>query len=120
MEERGLVERVRVPDDRRIVLVRPTQTGLDLVDEVELVKSDVLAAALARLTPQSLDRLAAAAADLRAALEPSWPARRTATQPSPTAPTPTATSQPAPASRRVTRPGPPAPDERNPTWKPCP
>ena len=42
MEERGLVERVRVPGDRRIVLVRPTQAGLDLVDEVELVKSEVM------------------------------------------------------------------------------
>src|ERR1700693_2076494 len=45
MEERGLVERVRVADDRRVVLVKPTQTGLDLVDDVELVKSDVLTAA---------------------------------------------------------------------------
>ena len=39
MEERGLVERVRVSDDRRVVMVRPTKTGLDLVDEVEFVKS---------------------------------------------------------------------------------
>src|SRR5512141_3492005 len=58
MEERGLVERVRVPGDRRVVLVRPTQTGLDLVDEAELVKSDVMAAAVARLTDEQLDRLA--------------------------------------------------------------
>ena len=69
MEERGLVERVRVSDDRRVVMVRPTQTGLDLVDEVELVKSDILASALARLTPQGLDRMAAAAADLQDALD---------------------------------------------------
>jgi DNA-binding MarR family transcriptional regulator len=69
MEERGLVERVRVSDDRRVVMVRPTQTGLDLVDEVELVKSGILASALARLTPEGLDRMAAAAADLQAALD---------------------------------------------------
>jgi len=69
MEERGLVERVRVSGDRRVVMVRPTQTGLDLVDEVELVKSDVLASALARMTPQGLDRMAAAAADLQVALD---------------------------------------------------
>ena len=50
-------------------MVRPTQTGLDLVDEVELVKSDILASALARLTPQGLDRMAAAAADLQDALD---------------------------------------------------
>lgn len=69
MEERGLVERVRVPDDRRIVLVRPTQAGLDLVDEVELVKNDVLIRALARLDDDRLDRISAAAEDIRAALE---------------------------------------------------
>ena len=68
MEERGLVERVRVPGDRRVVLVRPTPTGLDLVDEVELVKNDLLASALARLTPEELDRMAAAAGDLQAAV----------------------------------------------------
>lgn len=68
MEERGLVERVRVPGDRRIVLVRPTQSGLDLVDEAELVKSDVMAAAVARLTDDQLDRLAESAACLAAAI----------------------------------------------------
>jgi DNA-binding MarR family transcriptional regulator len=69
MEERGLVERVRVPDDRRVVLVRPTQAGLDLVDEVELVKNDVLVSALGRLDPEQLDRLAVSVADLAAAVE---------------------------------------------------
>lgn len=68
MEERGLVERVRVPDDRRVVLVRPTQAGLDLVDEAELVKSDVMANAMNRLTSEQLDRLTAATADLQAAI----------------------------------------------------
>jgi DNA-binding MarR family transcriptional regulator len=68
MEERGLVERVRVPDDRRIVLVRPTETGLALVDEAELVKSAAMAAALARLSSEQLERMAAAAADLEAAI----------------------------------------------------
>jgi DNA-binding MarR family transcriptional regulator len=68
MEERGLVERVRVADDRRVVMVRPTQTGLDLVDEAELVKSDVMAAALARLPADRLDRMAAAVSDLQAAI----------------------------------------------------
>jgi len=69
MEERGLVERVRVPDDRRIVMVRPTQAGLDLVDEVELVKSEVMVRALARLDDTQLARLSAAASDLGTALE---------------------------------------------------
>ena len=65
MEERGLVERVRVPDDRRVVLVQPTQAGLDLVDEAELVKSAVIAAALERMTVEQLERLSIATADLR-------------------------------------------------------
>ncbi len=69
MEERGLVERVRVPDDRRIVLVKPTQQGLDLVDEVELVRSELMARALARLDADQLDRLTLAVAELRAATE---------------------------------------------------
>lgn len=68
MEEKGLVERVRVPDDRRVVLVRPTQAGLELVDEAELVKSEVMLDALTRLDPQQLDRLATSSADLRAAI----------------------------------------------------
>ncbi len=68
MEERGLVERVRVPDDRRIVLVRPTRTGDELVDEAELVKSEILAAAITRLDPDQLDRLAVAATDLERAV----------------------------------------------------
>jgi len=68
MEERGLVTRERVPDDRRIVLVRPTQSGLDLVDEAELVKSDVMRTTLTRLSLEQLERLTAALADLGAAL----------------------------------------------------
>jgi DNA-binding MarR family transcriptional regulator len=68
MEERGLVERIRVPDDRRVVLVRPTQTGNDVVDEAELVKSEILAAAFARMEPDQLERLALAANDLERAI----------------------------------------------------
>ncbi len=69
MEERGLVERVRVPDDRRVVLVRPTKAGLDLVDDVELVKNEVMIRALARLDDAQLERLSAAAADIGEAVE---------------------------------------------------
>jgi MarR family 2-MHQ and catechol resistance regulon transcriptional repressor len=68
MEERGLVERTRVPDDRRVVLVRLTAGGIDLVDQAELVRSDILAAAMTRLGPDQLDRMEAALTDLRAAL----------------------------------------------------
>lgn len=69
MEERGLVTRERVASDRRVVLVRPTQTGLDLVDEAELVKSDTIRLALERMSLEQLERLGAAVGDLRAALD---------------------------------------------------
>jgi DNA-binding MarR family transcriptional regulator len=69
MEERGLVERARVPDDRRIVLVSATAAGLALVDEAELVRSELMASALTRLTPGQLDRLTAATGDLRQAVD---------------------------------------------------
>jgi len=69
MEERRLVERVRVPDDRRIVLVRPTAAGEALVDEAELIRSELMRAALSRLDLPQLERLAASAADLAASVE---------------------------------------------------
>lgn len=69
MEERGLVVRVRVPDDRRVVMVRPTPAGLALVDEAELVRSDVMAATLSRLSTDQLGRLTLALGDLGSALE---------------------------------------------------
>lgn len=69
MEERGLVERVRVPDDRRVVLVRPTDAGVELVDEAELTRSEVMHEALLRLDLDQLERLTAATTDLRAALD---------------------------------------------------
>jgi DNA-binding MarR family transcriptional regulator len=68
MEEKGLVERVRVPDDRRIVLVRSTAAGLALIDEAELVKSEVIVSAISRLDPEQLDRLTLASTDLGAAI----------------------------------------------------
>lgn len=69
MEERGLVERVRMPNDRRLVLVRPTRAGLDLVDDVELARNEVMIRALTRLDDRQLERLSGAAADIGAALE---------------------------------------------------
>jgi DNA-binding MarR family transcriptional regulator len=69
MEERGLVERVRVPDDRRVVLVRPTAAGEALVDEAELIRSDVMRAAIGRLSLEQVERLSQAASDIAAAVE---------------------------------------------------
>jgi len=69
MEERGLVERARVPDDRRIVLVRPTRAGLDLVDEAEFIGSDVFRRALGRLEGRDLVDLTRIMNHLRDAVE---------------------------------------------------
>src|SRR5436190_23962237 len=40
MEERGLVERFRVPDDRRVVVVRASAEGARQRDEIETLKQD--------------------------------------------------------------------------------
>ena len=68
MEERGLVERVRVPDDRRVVLVRIADGGLRALDQVEAVKHDRLQAILAHLDERQLGRVAMALDDIRSAV----------------------------------------------------
>src|SRR5258706_7715961 len=68
MEERGLVERVRVPDDRRVVIVRASPDGVRIRDEIEALKQDRMRSILGRLTPKQLDRLLGAIGDLRAAM----------------------------------------------------
>ena len=68
MEERGLVERIRVPSDRRIVLVRASAEGARIRDEIEALKQDRMRSVLARLDPPSLRRVLVAIADLRGAV----------------------------------------------------
>ncbi len=68
MEERGLVERVRLTDDRRAVHVRPTAHGLDILREMEVERSDLVAAVLGRLDDEQLARLARSISDIRDAL----------------------------------------------------
>lgn len=68
MAERGLVERVRVPDDRRLVGVRLAPGGLAAMDQTEAFKQDRVRAILGRLDPSQLDRLTLAFADLRTAI----------------------------------------------------
>src|SRR6185369_380256 len=58
MEERGLVERVRVPDDRRVVLVRISAGGSQALDETEAIKQDRLQAILGHLDRSQTVRLA--------------------------------------------------------------
>jgi DNA-binding MarR family transcriptional regulator len=68
MEERGLVERVRVPDDRRVVLVRITDRGIQAIEETEAFKQDRLQAILSHLEEAQVTRLAAGLDDIRAAV----------------------------------------------------
>ncbi len=68
MEERGLVERVRVPDDRRVVLVRIADRGIQALEEIEAVKQDRLQAILGHLDDAQLVRLASALDDIREAV----------------------------------------------------
>src|SRR3954453_9157987 len=68
MEERGLVERVRVPDDRRVVLVRIAARGVEALEEMEAVKRDRLQSILGHLDKPRLLRVAEALEDLRTAV----------------------------------------------------
>ena len=68
MAERGLVDRVRVPTDRRIVIVRASQEGARIRDEIEALKQDRMRTILGRLDPSSLSRVLSAISDLRGAV----------------------------------------------------
>ena len=68
MEERGFVERVRHPDDRRVVLVRVSDHGRQILTDVEGLRDELLRRVLARLDDAQLKRLAAAVSDVQRAL----------------------------------------------------
>jgi DNA-binding MarR family transcriptional regulator len=68
MEERGFVERVRHPDDRRVVLVRVSDHGRQILTDVEGLRDELLRRVLARLDDAQLRRLAAAVSDVQGAL----------------------------------------------------
>ena len=69
MEERGLVERARVPDDRRVVLVRPAAGGRRALEENEGLKQERIRAALTRLDHAQIERALVAFRDVRAAVQ---------------------------------------------------
>jgi DNA-binding MarR family transcriptional regulator len=68
MEERGLVERARVPDDRRVVLVRLTDAGRSALEEIEVFRDEAVGRIVDQLDERQLTRLATTLADLRAAV----------------------------------------------------
>jgi DNA-binding MarR family transcriptional regulator len=69
MEERGFIERTRVPEDRRIVLVHVTEAGTRMIQENDALSDELMRDVLARLDPAELPVIAHAVAEVRSALE---------------------------------------------------
>ena len=69
MEERGFIERTRVPEDRRVVLVRMTEAGARILEENDATSDDLLRAVLRRLDPDQLPVVARVMTEFRAALD---------------------------------------------------
>jgi DNA-binding MarR family transcriptional regulator len=68
MEEKGLIERVRVPDDRRLVLVRPGSEGLRALAQSETSKREGLRLVLSHLSAAERPVVLTAIQSLRRAL----------------------------------------------------
>ena len=68
MAERGLVERVRVDDDRRVVLVRPAEAGRKAISQIESSKRDRMRAVIGRLPATERPIVLEALRSLRRAL----------------------------------------------------
>ena len=68
MEEHGLIERVRVPDDRRVVLVRPASAGLRALSETETTRRERMRSVVGRLSDSERPIVLAALRSLRRAL----------------------------------------------------
>ena len=56
MEANGLIERVRVPDDRRLVLVQPAEGGIKALSQTESTKRDAMRAVIRRPPPRAAGR----------------------------------------------------------------
>lgn len=69
LEERGYIERTRVREDRRVVMVHLTASGVQMIDEQDALADDLLRSMLSRLKPAQILTIAQATADLRAAVE---------------------------------------------------
>jgi DNA-binding MarR family transcriptional regulator len=68
IEERGYVERTRVPEDRRIVLIRVTAAGEQMLRDLDVLSDDLLRSVLGRLDRAELTAVATAFASIRDAL----------------------------------------------------
>lgn len=68
MEAHGLIERDRVPDDRRLVLVQPAAAGRQALSETESTKREGMRAVIRRLSPAERPVVLEAVRSLRRAL----------------------------------------------------
>ena len=68
MAERGLVERVRVPNDRRLVLVKPAAAGLEALSQTETSKRARMRAVIGHLSAAERHVVLSALRSLRRAL----------------------------------------------------
>ena len=68
MEGHALIERVRVPDDRRLVLVQPAEAGVQALSQTESTKRDAMRAVIRRLSPTERPVVLEALRSLRRAL----------------------------------------------------
>jgi DNA-binding MarR family transcriptional regulator len=73
LEELGYIERRRVPDDRRVVLVQITDAGRQKLTEAEVLKDEAVRSVLDRLDTDQLRRAATAVTDLSAAATLAYP-----------------------------------------------
>jgi len=71
LEERGFIERTRVPEDRRVVRVRVTPAGVRLIEEHDAGTDALLHDVLDRLDPGQLSAVASAVAQFRTGLQAS-------------------------------------------------
>ena len=68
IEERGFVERTRVAEDRRVVLIRVTPEGEQMLEEIDALSDELLRSVLSRIDRPKLVGVRQAAAALRDAL----------------------------------------------------
>jgi len=71
--EAGYVERNRVADDRRVVVVRTTEAGRTKVAEADVLKDEMVQGLLDRLDDSQLERVALAVGDLAVAARDAFP-----------------------------------------------
>ena len=69
MEERGLIARTRVPEDRRVVLVEISAAGQSMLEDAESLRNDLMRRVLSRIDLNHMADIACAMTDLRTAVE---------------------------------------------------